>query len=98
MLKVRTKVINKIILDEKLGREIDLGVGLTFGSVVVTKIGIPGSYDVKAFGDCINVASKYAHSYNRMKVSKRVRHIWPSSPNGKIKFISDDGGYYVERG
>lgn len=98
MLKVRTKVINKIIVDENLGNEIDFGVGLTFDNVVVTKIGIPGSYDVKAFGDCINVASKYAHSYNRMKVSKRVRHIWPSSPNGKIKFISDDGGYYVERG
>lgn len=98
MLEVRTKVINKIILDENLGNEIDLGVGLTFDSVVVTKIGIPGSYDVKAFGDCINVASKYAHSYNRMKVSNKVRRIWPSSPNGKIKFISDDGGYYVERG
>ena len=98
MLKVRTVVINKIIASEKLGKEIDIGVGLTFDSVVVTKIGIADSYDVKAFGDCINVASKYARSYNRMKVSKKVKNLWPSSKNGKLKFVTDEGGYFVERG
>lgn len=98
MLKVRTAVINKIISSENLGKEIDMGVGLTFDSVVVTKIGIADSYDVKAFGDCINVASKYASSYNRMKVSKKVKNLWPSSQNGKLKFVTDDGGYFVERG
>lgn len=98
MLKVRTAVINKIIASEKLGKEIDIGVGLTFDSVVVTKIGIVDSYDVKAFGDCINVASKYARSYNRMKVSKKVKKLWPSSKNGKLKFVTDEGGYFVERG
>lgn len=96
MLKVRTDVINKIISSEKLGNEINLGVGLTFDSVVVTKIGIYDSYDVKAFGDCINVASKYAASYNRMKVSKKVKDLWPSSKTGTLKFIEDNGGYFVE--
>ena len=65
---------------------------------MVTKIGIADSYDVKAFGDCINVASKYAKSYNRMKVSKKVKNLWPSSKNGKLKFVTDEGGYFVERG
>lgn len=96
MLKVRTDVINKIISSEKLGNEISLGVGLTFDSVVVTKIGIHDSYDVKAFGDCINVASKYSGSYNRMKVSKKVKELWPSSKTGMLKFIADNGGYFVE--
>lgn len=50
MLKVRTKVINKIILDEKLGREIDLGVGLTFGSVVVTKLEFQAHMMLKHLG------------------------------------------------
>lgn len=97
MLKVRNKVINKIIKDEDLGNEISIGVGVTFDSVVVTKIGILGSYDVKAFGDCINVASKYSKLYNKMKVSKKVKDLWPSSKNGKLRFIADkDGGYIVE--
>lgn len=97
MLRARNEVINKIIVDEELGKEISIGIGITFDSVVVTKIGIPGSYDVKAFGDCINTASKYSHCYNRIKVSKKIKELWPSSKNGKISFISDgDGGYFVE--
>jgi len=97
MLKIRTEVINKIITDEKLGNEISIGVGITFDSVVVTKIGILDSYDVKAFGDCINIASKYSKYNNRMKVSKKVKEIWPSSKTGKLRFVADQsGGYFVE--
>jgi adenylate cyclase len=96
MLKVRSEVINKIITGENLGREVNIGVGITFDSVVVTKIGIPGSYDVKAFGDCINTASKYSKYYNRIKVSKKVKELWPSSKTGKLRFVVDDGGYFVE--
>lgn len=97
MLKIRNEVINRIIKEKDLGNEISFGVGVTFDSVVVTKIGIPDSYDVKAFGDCINVASKYSKLYNRMKVSKKVKEIWPSSKNGTLCFVADkDGGYLVE--
>lgn len=97
MLKILTEVINKIIKDENLGKEISIGVGITFDSVVVTKIGILGSYDVKAFGDCINIASKYSKTYNRIKVSKKVKELWPASKNGKLRFIADNGeGYLVE--
>ena len=75
MLTVREVVINRIIQDENLGPNISIGVGVTFGSVIVTKIGIDDSYDVKAFGDCINVASHYANeTENKVKVSKKVEN------------------------
>lgn len=99
MLAIREKVINKIISDENLGTLINIGVGVTFDSVIVTKIGILGSYDVKAFGDCINVASHYAdQSWNKVKVSKKVKNEWPSSKGGTIRFTSvgDGDGYYLE--
>ena len=99
MLLIREKVINKIIEDEELGRPINIGVGVTFDSVIVTKIGIPGSYDVKAFGDCINTASKYAEkTVNKVKVSKKVRSEWPKSKGGKIRFTSVNGedAFYLE--
>ena len=92
MLTVRQKVINKIIEEEQLGPIIHFGVGVTFDSVVVTKIGIQGSYDVKAFGDCINIAAKYASVENKVRVSKKVKNEWPSGANGKIKFTPDIGG------
>ena len=98
MLVVLEKVINKIITNENLGNKISIGVGVTFDSVIVTKIGIKDSYDVKAFGDCINTASKYAEkSINRVKVSKKVRNLWPKGKNGKIRFTSAGGdAFFLE--
>ena len=99
MLNVRQTVINRIIREENLGPEINIGVGVTFDSVIVTKIGIADSYDVKAFGDCINVASHYANEIeNKVKVSKKVKNEWPTSKGGGIRFISvgNDGAYYLE--
>lgn len=99
MLKVRDTVINRIIRDEELGPDISIGVGVTFDSVIVTKIGIADSYDVKAFGDCINIASHYANeTENRVKVSKKVKNEWPSSKGGGIHFTSagNEDAYYLE--
>ena len=99
MLTVRETVINRIIQEEKLGPNISIGVGITFDSVIVTKIGIDDSYDVKAFGDCINVASHYANEVeNKVKVSKKVKNEWPSSKGGGIRFTAVGNGeaYYLE--
>lgn len=99
MLTVRETVINRIIQEENLGPNISIGVGVTFDSVIVTKIGIADSYDVKAFGDCINVASHYANeTENKVKVSKKVKNEWPSSKGGGIRFTSAGNGeaYYLE--
>lgn len=99
MLRVRESVINKIIDGEKLGPPINIGVGVTFDSVIVTKIGIAESYDVKAFGDCINIASHYANeANNKVKVSKKVRNEWPKGKNGTIRFTSAGVGdaFYLE--
>lgn len=97
MLRIRKPVINKIINDEHLGPELHYGVGVTFDSVIVTKIGIESSYDVKAFGDCVNVASKYASkAYDKVKVSKKIRNEWPTGDNGKIRFVAHEDGYYLE--
>lgn len=99
MLTVRENVINRIVQDENLGPAISIGVGVTFDSVIVTKIGIADSYDVKAFGDCINIASHYANEVeNKVKVSKKVKNEWPSSKGGGIRFTAAGNGdaYYLE--
>lgn len=98
MLIIREKIINNIIGKEGLGSLINIGIGVTFDSVIVTKIGISDSYDVKAFGDCVNTASKYSSKVtNKVKVSKKVKEEWPSSKNGKIHFTSIPGenAYYL---
>ena len=99
MLIVREPVINRIIQEENPGPDISIGVGVTFDSVIVTKIGIADSYDVKAFGDCINIASHYVNeTENKVKVSKKVRNQWHSSKEERIHFTSTENGeaFYLE--
>lgn len=50
----------------------------------------------KAYGDCVNKASKYSNVCNQVKVSKQVKKLWPTSENGKIKFLAtNDGESYL---
>ncbi len=70
MLRVKGKVIN-VFLKEKALETVDMGVGITYGDVIVTKIGIPYTYDVKVFGDCVNLASKYSGGMNNDKSVSR---------------------------
>lgn len=97
MLCVREKVINPILKEDGIEWKIDFGVGVAFGDVIVTKIGVEQFYDVKAFGNCVNKASKYSNECNKIKVSKQIKHMWPRSEHGKIKFVPtrDNEGYYL---
>ena len=98
MLVIRENVINRIVLNEQLGSKIDIGIGVTFDKVIVTKIGIQDAYDVKAFGDCINVASEYSSKVtNKVKVSKKIKNLWPEGKGGRICFSSIQGedAYYL---
>ena len=93
MLAVNDKVINRIISEEHLGKKVSIGVGATYGSVIVTKIGINDIYDVKAFGNCVNDASHFADgAFNEVWASKDVTELWPSSKGGKIFFNPARGG------
>jgi len=98
MLRVVNEIINPLLKSENIW-QIACGVGVTFGSVVVTKIGINKIVDVKAFGDCINKASKYANkSWNEVRVSKQVKDLWPSSEGGKLTFKGSESDGYILHG
>lgn len=96
MLTVVDKVVNKILKEDRIDFPITCGVGVDYGKTVITKIGIENIFDVKVFGDCINKASKYSKVSNSVKVSKKVKEHWPTSPSGSISFISDGDGYLLK--
>lgn len=96
MIRVIREIVNPLIKDDGILWPIDIGVGVTFGDVVVTKIGVRNIYDIKAYGDCINKASKYSDEVNRVRVSSKVKELWPEGKGGKINFSPiEGGGYYV---
>lgn len=95
MLKVKTEVVNKILKDDGIEWGLDCGVGIDYGKVIVTKIGVADTYDVKAFANCINQASKYSDGYDIVRVSKQIKEKWPSGKNGRISFSGSDGEGYI---
>lgn len=98
MLDVINTIINPMLEKDKIWK-ITCGVGIDYGDVIVTKIGINDIYDVKALGDCINKASKYSDiASNEVIVSKQVRELWPSSKGGLMRFKTKDDGYILTKG
>lgn len=98
MLEVINTIINPILEKDNIWK-ITCGVGIDYGDVIVTKIGINDIYDVKALGDCINKASKYSDiASNEVLVSKQVRKLWPSSKGGLIRFKIKDDGFILTEG
>lgn len=93
MLTVVDQVVNKILQEDGITYKIKCGVGVDYGKTVITKIGIENVFDVKAFGDCINKASKYSNVDGYVNVSKKVKEHWPKGKGGKISFIADGEGY-----
>ena len=99
MLRVVDEVVNPILDSDGIKYSVKCGVGVTYGDVIVTKIGINKYYDVKAYGDCINKASKYSKANNCVRVSKYIKNHWPSGKGGKISFSgNDENGYLVVDG
>lgn len=93
MMTIREKVINKILNEENIQwANIDIGIGITYGDVVVTKIGVKEIFDVKAFGNCINKASKYSDGCNQIHISDEIHREWPTGKDGTLTFFKAPNG------
>ncbi|TCM92711.1 class 3 adenylate cyclase [Paenibacillus sp. BK033] len=98
LLRVISEVVNPILQENGQRWPLKCGVGIDHGNVIVTKIGTDMTFDVKAFGDCVNGAAKLCQKANDcVLVSKKVKDDWPSSDNGRIRFRSFEDGYVLSR-
>lgn len=95
MLKVKNEVVNKILREDEIVWGLECGVGVDYGKVIVTKIGVSDTYDVKAFGNCINKASKYSDGRDVVRVSKQIKEKWPTGKNGRISFAGNETEGYI---
>lgn len=100
MIRALKEVVNPVI-KANVKWEIQCGIGIDHGDVIVTKIGTNGAFDVKAIGDCINKASKLSSGTDNIIVTKKIRDKWPTGKNGKIGFkavrIKDLDGYALSK-
>jgi len=69
LLESLRDVVNPILISDGIP-PVEFGVGIATGSVIVTKTGTNQTFDTKAIGDCINIASKYSNGKNEIKLTK----------------------------
>lgn len=78
-----------------------VGVGLAFGHVMVTAIGLPGDERALAYGKPIYQASHLSKGENQIVVAPSLRTVWPKGEGGKVQFtevtVRDSFGFELTR-
>jgi class 3 adenylate cyclase len=98
MVQAVERVLNPILKDEKIPDDLRVGVGITSGNLVITRIGFDSASEITAYGSCVNDACKLSsHGQNEVYISSDVRKYYPSSPNGKVSFrLMGNRGFLLE--
>ncbi len=92
ILEARVTILNPFFSAQGLPT-INLGIGIDYGMTIVTQFGYRSDTDLKAFGQCVYNASKLCKGFNVRKVSGNAVTIWPTGPEGKLRF---DGPEIIE--
>ncbi len=81
--------------------EIDIGVGLSMSKAIVTLVGTTQYQQPKVIGECVYRATKLSGGKNEITVDDSIKHRWPTSPDGTVRFrqrqLRGVNGHVVER-
>lgn len=80
-------VVNPLLASRYKLPKIDIGIGMALSKALVTVVGVDGSYQAKAFGQCVWRASKLSDGRNEIKVDDWMQRAWPQSEGGRVRFI-----------
>jgi adenylate cyclase len=86
MVEMIDKILNPILIENKIRGDLRIGVGIDAGKVIITKIGLPNTNEVTAYGPPVNHAAKFCGGNQSVCVSERVKNIFPTSSGGLISF------------
>lgn len=93
-LIMATKQAVQFVLEENgVKANLALGAGVHSGHVVVTRVGWMKANELTAYGSPVNHACKLSGGINEVRVSPKVEKLFPSSPNGTLRF--DNHGDYL---
>lgn len=87
MVQAIEMVLNPILAQEGVPNGLEIGVGITSGNLVITRIGFDSATEITAYGSCVNEACKLStHGKNQVFVSRAVQDYYPVSNEGTVKF------------
>ena len=86
MIEATTEIINPLLRSVDLDSNLQIGVGIEVGDVVVTKIGIGDAVEHTLYGVPVNHACKAATGCNEVILAKGAHNTYPTSKDGKVTF------------
>ncbi len=93
MLEATDGIINPLLARNEIRGDLAIGVGISVGNVVVTRIGLGDANEVTVYGPPVNQACKYCNKTNEIALTVGAWDIYPSAENGRIRFKSFEGGF-----
>jgi adenylate cyclase len=86
MVEGVAQVVNPVLNAFKAQGDLRIGVGLDVGDVIFTRIGLQNAYEITAYANAVNKASKLASACEGyVHISRSADALFPTSPGGKVK-------------
>lgn len=91
MLDAVHNVINDALEMHDVEGGLEIGIGIDVGEIVVTRIGLPKSFDLTAYGDSVNNAAHLAdEAVGQVLITNRGDALYPEGPNGRVTSVPAD--------
>lgn len=93
MIETIVEIISPLLVKNGIAGNLEIGVGIDVGDVVVTRIGLHDVNEVTAYGHPVNRACKLKGA-NEVILTKAAKRIYPKSEGGRMQFSHCGGDAY----
>ena len=84
MMEAVYDAINPILKEAGLPNDLNIGVGIDIGDIVITRVGLPGVNEATAYGNAVNHAAKFCGGNGVIITSDRAWHAIPGEKGGRL--------------
>lgn len=96
MIEAVDDIINPLLVSESIEGGLQIGVGVSAGEVVITRIGLRCANEVTAYGPPVNQACHLTERSTRIRLHRNAYSLFPTSKEGKLRFLCRNGAYLVK--
>jgi class 3 adenylate cyclase len=93
MLEAVDEIVNPVLAEVEITGDVEIGIGVDVGEIVITRIGLQHAHEVTAYGNAVNVASKLSSkAAGAIFLSQYGAGLYPSSSGGRarIELVTSD--------
>lgn len=93
LVEATTEAVQPALETENIFVDLQVGVGVDCGHVVVTRVGWMTAQELTAYGSAVNHACKLSTGENKVLLSRNVNEQYPSGEGGTMQLNYTGDGY-----